>query len=211
VNWPDDYLDRIICGDSLAVLRAMPDNCVDAVITDPPYNLGMDYGIQIDDGKSLDQFTFFVDTMLPLLKRVANTILLTPGIANLGIYLKHKPRWILAWHKPFSLSHCPVGFNNWEPVLFWGKWVRNKWSDYIYAPLNLSDKSLGAHACPKPINLMRELVGRYSKDGAIIFDPFCGSGTTLVAAKQLGRHWIGVDISPEYCEIARKRIEAVLL
>jgi len=39
VNWPDDYLDRVLCADCLNVLRAMPDNCVDAVVTDPPYGL----------------------------------------------------------------------------------------------------------------------------------------------------------------------------
>jgi len=44
-----------------------------------------------------------------------------------------------------------------------------------------------------------------------VLDPFLGSGTTALAAKRLGRHFVGIELSEEYCEIARKRIEAVLL
>jgi len=196
----------VVCGDCLELMKALSDGCVDVVITDPPYNLGKDYGGNADDHKDASSFAQFIDRTMSEIFRLATTVLLSPGIANLSAYLKHRPRWVLAWHKPFGVSHSPVGFNNWEPILFWGMWPRKNWSDYIYAPLHLADKALGFHACPKPVNLFIELVERFSSNESTVLDPFLGSGTTAVAAKKLGRHFLGFEISPEYCKIAEGRI-----
>lgn len=65
------------------------------------------------------------------------------------------------------------------------------------------------HPNEKPVKLMCQLIETLTSLGDIILDPFCGSGTTCVAAKILGRRYIGIDISPEYCEIARMRLKAV--
>jgi len=65
------------------------------------------------------------------------------------------------------------------------------------------------HPAPFPIELPYRLIKLYSYPGDIILDPFCGSGTTCVAAKMLGRRYIGIDISEKYCQIARQRLEAV--
>jgi hypothetical protein len=62
------------------------------------------------------------------------------------------------------------------------------------------------HPCPKPESLMRELVALFSDDGETILDPFMGSGTTLVAAKRLGRKGIGIELEEKYCEIAARRL-----
>ena len=64
-----------------------------------------------------------------------------------------------------------------------------------------------AHPCPKPLNLMKWIVARISKPGQLVFDPFMGSGTTGVAAVQLGRRFLGVEIEPVYFEAACQRIE----
>ena len=62
------------------------------------------------------------------------------------------------------------------------------------------------HPAPFPMELPRRLIKLYSWKGAVVLDPFCGSGSTCVAASQLGRLWIGVDIDPTYCELARRRV-----
>jgi DNA modification methylase len=175
------------------------------ILTDPPYNLGRTYGSGTNDEQSAAEFGLWVDEWMSDVLRIGGTVLLTPGIANLALYLRYAPKWILAWHKPFGVSHTPIGFNNWEPVLMWGKWWRKHYGDYICAPLVLGDKGLGLHDCPKPLNLMRTLVERNSESGTVL-DPFMGSGTTLRAAKDCGRRAIGIEIEERYCEIAAKRL-----
>ena len=65
------------------------------------------------------------------------------------------------------------------------------------------------HPTQKPFGVMTWILQRYSEPGQLIVDGFCGSGTTCVAAKVLGRDYIGIDISEEYCQIARERLKAV--
>lgn len=65
------------------------------------------------------------------------------------------------------------------------------------------------HPNEKPLELVAHFIQLHTHPGDLILDPFCGSGTTLVAAKKLDRKFIGIDISPEYCEIARARLRAV--
>jgi len=65
------------------------------------------------------------------------------------------------------------------------------------------------HPTEKPVELMAKVIQIHSDPGDLILGPFCGSGTTCVAAKMLGRRYIGIDISPEYCAIAEERLKAV--
>ena len=65
------------------------------------------------------------------------------------------------------------------------------------------------HPTVKPLKLVSYLITLGSRPGDTVLDPFLGSGTTAVAAKELKRNYVGIEISPEYCEIARKRVEAV--
>ena len=67
----------------------------------------------------------------------------------------------------------------------------------------------GKHPCEKPLALMEQIVSASSRPGAVVFDPFMGSGTTGVAAVRLGRDFIGCDLGGEWVSVARRRIESV--
>ena len=64
----------------------------------------------------------------------------------------------------------------------------------------------GLHETQKPLNLMKCLISLVTVKGAIVLDPFAGSGTTCVAAKRLDRHYIGIEIDEKYVHIAQKRL-----
>ncbi len=63
------------------------------------------------------------------------------------------------------------------------------------------------HPNEKPIRLIEEIIGRHSNAGQTILDPFMGSGTTLVACQRMGRHGTGIELDPDYFEIACKRVD----
>src|SRR5690606_30894158 len=62
------------------------------------------------------------------------------------------------------------------------------------------------HTTQKPLSLMTQLVSLFSDPGETVLDPFAGSGTTLVAAKNLGRRAIGIELDERYCEVAARRL-----
>lgn len=62
------------------------------------------------------------------------------------------------------------------------------------------------HPTIKPLNIIRQLIVNSSREGGVVLDPFMGSGTTAVAALQEGRHYIGFELSKEYCDTAARRI-----
>lgn len=74
----------------------------------------------------------------------------------------------------------------------------------LYFP-NTDRKNI-QHPTQKPVELFKYLVGTYSQEGQHVLDPFMGSGTTLVAAKQMGRNATGIEISEKYCKIAEDRL-----
>jgi site-specific DNA-methyltransferase (adenine-specific) len=81
-----------------------------------------------------------------------------------------------------------------------------EWTKSVWTFPTVSAKSIG-HPAPFPEELPRRLIQLYSFESDIILDPFCGSGTTCLAAMKSGRNYIGYDIMPEYVELSNKRIK----
>jgi site-specific DNA-methyltransferase (adenine-specific) len=72
------------------------------------------------------------------------------------------------------------------------------------------EKLHGYHPTQKPLRLVRRAIVASSREGDLVFDPFCGSGTTGVAAKELGRFFVGSEREEEYAELAERRIGAAV-
>jgi DNA modification methylase len=83
-----------------------------------------------------------------------------------------------------------------------------EWTKSVWSFPAVSARKIG-HPAPFPEELPRRLIQLYTFEGDVVLDPFCGSGTTCVAAKRLGRHYVGYDIHEDYLQIARDRIESL--
>jgi len=87
-----------------------------------------------------------------------------------------------------------------------GKQMRSTW---ITRSTPRGEKVFGKHPTQKPLDILKRIVEISTEEGDLVFDPMCGSGTALVAAKTLNRKYCGCDLSPEYIEITHKRLDAV--
>jgi site-specific DNA-methyltransferase (adenine-specific) len=202
-----DY--ELYLGDCLEYMKSMPDKSVDAVITDPPYNGDLDYGIY-NDTRTWDDYIEWLKLTIVESERVSNGPVLyflsKPGMINL---IKTKvPWWIGVWigggANPAGPNNGIMFSPNYEPCLFYGNRYDKQIciSDVWRFP---SEHNRNGHPCPKPLPLMKHLIYLLKCD--TIFDPFMGSGTTGVACMQLGRRFIGCEIDPNYYAIAEKRIK----
>lgn len=195
---------KIFCGDSFELLKLLPSGKIDLITTDPPYNVGKDYGIDVDDRRS-DFFSWIMPYWNEM-RRVSKGILITVGMKNFIEWSLciEKPKWVCCWVKSNqnSRNNCG-GFNIWEPILVYGDVGRLKQDCWNY-PIK-KQKNIGNHPCPKLLDFWEVLVTQCPA-GGIVFDPFLGSGTTAVAAKKLGRRFIGCEINEDYCEIAKRRL-----
>jgi site-specific DNA-methyltransferase (adenine-specific) len=194
-------------GDCLEYMKSMPDKSVDAVITDPPYGVGLGYSVYKDTEENW--YKLMLD-FVPEATRISEIVILPScQINRLGwIYKNIPPDWLISWNKGSTGCSSKIGFNDWEPLLIYGRRKGVWMHDYFYCA-NTEKMGNYGHPCPKPVGWARWLIDR--SDSQIVFDPFMGSGTTGVAAIQLGRNFIGCEIDPTYYAIAEKRIKEATL
>ncbi len=206
--YSDDAV-QIFHGDCREILPHLPK--VDLVLTDPPYGIGVDYGTYED---SDDNLAKIITETIPMIIEKGQRTLLTCGVLNISRY--PQPKWILAWVIPTTNSGSSSwGFSCWQPILAYGpdpylESGKGRQMDTITGMA--TEFGDGKHPCPKPLNIWKKIMLRGSvKDTETILDPFMGSGTTLRAAKDLGRKAIGIEIEEKYCEIAAKRMSQTVM
>jgi DNA modification methylase len=229
---------------------------VDLILTDPPYNVGKDYGDNGDSRKDYESWCReWLQASCDLLKETGS------------VYMKHLPKYgpivlpilgqyvfisHIVWPNASGAFHMERRyFPKWEIIYLYGKtdqYIFNRfaerqeptpenlrwgpyrtkaqgqmgdiWEDipFVYAGSIHHKEAImevgtnsKVHPCQMPEELARRGISFSTNPDAIILDPFMGSGTTLRAAKDLGRKAIGIEIEEKYCEIAAKRMSQSVL
>jgi len=194
----------IYCGDCRDILPLIPSKSIDLVLTDPPYNVGKEYGQYDDNNPNYDNFSseWFNEA-----NRVARLLAFTPGVVNFQDWVRRKKAsWIASWQISNGVSRGgQIQFITWEPILIYGRIKMKVNRDTYNIPIGFQLEGL-QHPCPKPVRLWDLLVLDYSLDSDLILDPFLGSGTTAYCAKKLNRKCIGIEIEEKYCLIAKNRL-----
>ncbi len=216
MKYPEDFINKVICGDCIKVMKQFPANSIDCIITDPPYNalnIGPNHRVYSKGKMQLPPIEYkkFCKDWFREAKRISKTIVFTPGISNTHNY--PQPFWQICWHKPAAVSFNRMGgFNAWEPIFIYGNPVERLGQDYKRQDtLNLTKGIEKDHPCPKPLPLIEWLVQKFSKENYLILDPFMGSGTTALAAKKMGRNYLGIEINYDYVKIAQERLRQEVL
>jgi site-specific DNA-methyltransferase (adenine-specific) len=242
------FANRIICGDAVEVLPAIPSGSVDLVITSPPYNFGHAYaGDPHDDTRDWNDYFQKLGAVwrecARVLKpggRIAVNVqplfsdyipthhIISRQLSDLGLLWKAEVLWekhnynakYTAWGSWKSPS-MPYLKYTWEFIEIFDKethrkagrrediditveefkeWVMARWT----FPPEHRMKDYG-HPAMFPEELPRRLMKLFSYRGDMVLDPFNGTGTTTRVARALGRRFIGVEVSPAYCEKAWAR------
>ena len=218
----EKYLNKVIQGDCLEVMKQMPDKCVDLVLTDPPYAIPVITGVTRVGVKNYADLSISEGYFRILFKEFAR-ILKTKGSMFIFCDETFYPSVFRALYDDFDSKlivwekeqmgmgyHWRRGF---ELIVFAhrGKTIK-KSSDKLDIIKNKRVSNLERqHPAQKPIFLLKYLIENFTEHSDVVFDSFLGSGTTAVAAKQLGRKFIGIEISEKYCKIARDRLRQEVL
>lgn len=256
----DGYINRIVHGNCVDVMRSFPDGCVDLVLTSPPY----------DNLRNYNGYSFPFQPIVEQLYRITKkggVVVWVVSDATIGgsetctsfkqalafveagfnlhdtmIFQKSNPipqiyrkRYTNVFEYMFVFSKGSVSTHNAIriPCLHAGlklngttyknyskgaqtrtkfaspvradKLKGNIW-EYVVGKKSVDQEAKG-HPAPFPFDLAADHIRSWTNEGAIVLDPMCGSGTTCVAAYELGRKYIGIDISRDYCKLSTDRIK----
>jgi DNA modification methylase len=201
--------------------EVLPHVAADALICDPPYGVGL--GVDKDmraAGHGLakqayatydDTYENLIEIIVPALAAALKSV--KRGAVFSGPHLQEMPKAdaVGGIYCPAASGRHKWGFKTFLPVLFYGTDPRLHFGARPIVIQSTATAEKNGHPCPKPIEWMRWLIERSTLDSETILDPLMGSGTTLRAAKDLGRRAIGIEIEERYCEIAARRLSQEVL
>ena len=208
--------NQIIHGNAWDVLQEIPDNSIDLVVTDPPYKVSQNYGGGTDPDNLMNVASIL--KIIPELSRVLkdgrfavffydNRILpfLFEGVRGTELCYKKSIYLYRRWgnaNRWMGWMQCT------DPICFFVKGhdkplhvdVKGKVKHDCYIKKSPERIETG-HPAQKPLQILKDIIFWCSNKGDIILDPYCGSGTTIIAAEQLERKFIGIEIEQKYVDI----------
>ena len=226
-------LNEIYNEDCYEAIKKIPNNSIDLIIIDPPYELETHGGgksqlaHQIQkQHKELYEKNLHIGINADFLREIRRVM----KNINVCIFCNKKQIYqylnyfqdcmfdLISWHKINAIPNYSFKYmSDTEYCLIFRKEKpMNKETEnyedrktWWIEPININDKNLFNHPTIKPLELVKKLVRSHSERNDIVVDFFLGSGTTCVAAKELGRKYIGFEIDKEYYEIAKNRLNGI--
>jgi len=236
--YPDDFLDKIIHGDCLEVMKDIPDGSIDLIITSPPYFNAREYS-------HFETYDGYIEFVISFLSRCFDSLKgngricinipdgynRNPWIPIYADYIKiiqkigYQLRGSIIWNKGTSAGRSSWG--SWrsssnpclidehemiiiahknDPKVIGRKINRDEFMSCTHSVWNIKPETKSKHPASYPLEIPLRLIKFYASQNAMVLDPFVGSGTTAIAAKNLGFDYIGIEKERKYVDIARERI-----
>lgn len=225
---------KIVNGDCTKVMRQIPDHCIDLILCDPPYNISQystgnikfDWRSDINnDVAEWDQIAIdpaaFVDEFKRVLSPRGNIFIFTsynligrwheafdPEFDTFQFMIWHKTNPVPNFRKSSFLNSCEMIVCMWNKGHIWNFSTQSEMHNFIESPICMGAERLQnpKHPTQKPLKVLKHIINIASSPGSVVLDPFMGVASTGVAALELGRRFIGVEIDELYYEASKKRL-----
>lgn len=223
-----------VWGDSRDYLSRIPDNAIDLILTDPPYNLSKHSTGNIplpgrsainNDLAPWDDEDFnpedWADEFVRILKPDGNLFIFTSynmiGRWYEALDKRFDSTNFMIWHKTNPapkifktgfLNSCEMIYTCWNKRHVWNFSTQAEMHNFLESPICMRPERLSnpKHPAQKPVSILKKIIEVASRPGDIVFDPFMGVGSAGVAAIELGRRYIGIEKQEDYAMAAKQRI-----
>lgn len=219
-------INKIICGDCVEILPTLPNESINTVLTDPPFFLpNTHYELRDKSWKKKLSDLAIIETYFKTIFKECSRILKWHGHLLVNCDPVSYPSFFRAAYELFDFTRCLV-WHKGEKYFSLGKgaWrysfelilhARNSGAyflkldrqDVIKCPIIRNQER--DHPAQKPVELNKLLIKACTPPNGIVLDAFCGSGSTCVAAKELGMNYIGIELDEEYIKIAEERLSSL--
>lgn len=225
--------NTIYLEDCYKAIKDIPNNSIDLILTDPPYDIKHTTGGgMLKEKRLINMFSDLRENELNIgindeilnewcrvMKKINIYIwcnkTLIPKLINYFVNEKGCMFDIIIWNKINAIPLCGSKYlTDCEYCLYFHETMKLNTTyetakTVYYQPINVDDKKLFNHPTCKPTNILRNLIFNSSNEGDVVLDTFMGSGSTAVACKELGRKYLGFEIDNEFYQIAINRLNGI--
>lgn len=233
INIPANKRHHLILGDAFDVLKKIDDKSIDLIFTDPPYNLSeystgnMHFSWRSSINNDIAEWdkgfdpAKLAEEFVRILKPTGNIFSFTsynmlgrwheifdPIFDTFQFCVWHKTNPVPKFRKAGFLNSCELIVCMWNKGHTWNFTKQNEMHNFYESPICMPPERLKKpkHPTQKPVSLLKHFMRIASNEGDVVLDPFMGVGSTGVAAMELNRKYIGIEINEEYFNAAKNRI-----